>query len=173
MYEILSCLVRILAPMTCFTAEEIWKFMPHRDGESTESVMLEYYPKVNPVYENEALGLKWDRLIKVKDEVAKKLEVARANKEIGLSLAAKVTLFVEGDEYEFLKGEEELLKEIFIVSDVEVCENRRNADEEVSIGVKVETAEGEKCERCWMISKTVGENPEHPTICHRCAENIK
>ena len=173
MYEILSVLVRILAPMTCFTAEEIWKFMPHRDGENTESVMLEYYPKVNPVYENEALGLKWERLIKVKDEVAKKLEVARANKEIGLSLAAKVTLFVEGDEFEFLKGQEELLKEIFIVSDVEICANRRNADEEVAIGVKVETAEGEKCERCWMISKTVGENPEHPTICHRCAENIK
>ena len=173
MYEILSVLVRILAPMTCFTAEEIWKFMPHRAGENTESVMLEYYPKVNPMYENEALGLKWERLIKVKDEVAKKLEVARANKEIGLSLAAKVTLFVEGDEYELLKGQEELLKEIFIVSDVEICQNRRNADEEVSIGVKVETAEGEKCERCWMISKTVGQNPEHPTICHRCAENIK
>ena len=173
MYEILSVLVRILAPMTCFTAEEIWKFMPHRAGENTESVMLEYYPKVNPSYENEAIALKWEKLIKIKDEVAKKLEVARANKEIGLSLAAKVTLFVEGDEYEFLKGEEELLKEIFIVSDVEVQENRRNADEEVSIGVKVEVAEGEKCERCWMISKTVGQDPEHPTICHRCAENIK
>ena len=173
MYEILSVLVRILAPMTCFTAEEIWKFMPHRAGENTESVMLEYYPKVNPSYENEAIALKWEKLIKIKDEVAKKLEVARANKEIGLSLAAKVTLFVEGDEYEFLKGEEELLKEIFIVSDVEIQENRRNADEEVSIGVKVEVAEGEKCERCWMISKTVGQNPEHPTICHRCAENIK
>lgn len=173
MYEILSVLVRILAPMTCFTAEEIWKFMPHRAGENTESVMLEYYPKVNPSYENEAIALKWEKLIKIKDEVAKKLEVARANKEIGLSLAAKVTLFVEGDEYEFLKGEEELLKEIFIVSDVEIQENRRNADEEVSIGVKVEVAEGEKCERCWMISKTVGQDPEHPTICHRCAENIK
>ena len=57
------------------------------------------------------VGLKWERLIKVKDEVAKKLEVARANKEIGLSQEAQVTLFAEGDELEFLTGKEALLKE--------------------------------------------------------------
>ena len=173
MYEILSSLVRILAPMTCFTAEEIWKYMPHKDGENLESVMLEFYPKANPKYDNEALSLKWAKLIAIRDEVAKKLEIARANKEIGLSLAAKVTLFAEGDEYEFIKGKEELLKEVFIVSDVEIRENRRNEDTEVSVGVKVSQAEGEKCERCWMISKTVGEDKENPTICHRCSENLK
>ena len=172
MYEILSCLVRILAPMTCFTAEEIWSYMAHRDGENVESVMLEKYPQVNPQYENEELALRWAKLIKVKEEVAKKLEVARANKEIGLSLEAKVTLFAESDEYEFLKGKENLLKEIFIVSDVVVNENRRNADEEVAIGVKVERAEGEKCERCWMYSTTVGESAEYPTLCERCRDNL-
>ena len=172
MYEILSALVRILAPMTCFTAEEIWSYMPHRDGENTESVMLEKYPQVNPKYENEELSLSWAKLIKVKEEVAKKLEVARANKEIGLSLEAKVTLFAETDEYEFLKGKENLLKEIFIVSDVVVNENRRNADEEVAIGVKVERADGEKCERCWMYSTTVGESAEYPTLCERCRDNV-
>ena len=172
MYEILSCLVRILAPMTCFTAEEIWSYMAHRDGENLESVMLEKYPEVNPQYENEELGLKWAKLIKIKEEVAKKLEIARANKEIGLSLEAKVTLFAESDEYDFIKGQEELLKEIFIVSDVEVRENRRNEDTEVAIGVKVERAEGEKCERCWMYSTTVGESAEYPTLCERCRDNI-
>ena len=59
---------------------------------------------------------------------------------------------------QFIKGQEDLLKEIFIVSDVEVRENRRNEDTEVAIGVKVERAEGEKCERCWMYSTTVGES---------------
>ena len=73
MYEILSSLVRILAPMTCFTAEEIWSYMPHREGENIESVMLETYPKINAKYENEELSLKWSRLIKVKEEVSKKL----------------------------------------------------------------------------------------------------
>ena len=172
MYEILSVLVRILAPMTCFTAEEIWNYMPHKKGENTESVMLEYYPKINAKYENEALSLKWAKLIKIKEEVAKKLEVARANKEIGLSLEAKVTLFAEGDEYEFIKGKENLLKEIFIVSDVHIYENRRNEDEEVAIGIKVEKATGEKCERCWMYSDTVGESSEYPTLCERCRDNL-
>ena len=172
MYEILSSLVRILAPMICFTAEEIWSYMPHKEGENLESVMLESYPKINAKYENEELVLKWAKLIKIKEEVAKKLEIARANKEIGLSLEAKVTLFAENDEYNFLKGKEELLKEIFIVSDVKIFENRRNEDTEVSIGIKVEKADGQKCERCWMYSETVGENSEYPTLCERCRDNL-
>ena len=116
MYEILSALVRILAPMTCFTAEEIWQYMPHRRDEKTESIMLNYYPKVNSKYENNDLLLKWSRLIKIKDIVSKKLEEARSNRLIGLSLEAKVNLFAEGEEYEFLKDKLDLLKDLFIVS---------------------------------------------------------
>lgn len=173
MYEILSSLVRILAPMTSFTAEEIWKFMPHKQGENSESVMLEYYPKPNIYYDNKQLEEKWAKLIKIKDEVAKSLEVARANKEIGLSLEAKVILYPDAREYEFIKGKEELLKEIFIVSEVEIQENRRNKDDEVAMGIKIEKAPGKKCERCWMYSETVGQDEENPTICHRCSENLK
>ncbi len=173
MYEILSSLVRILAPMTCFTAEEIWKYMPHKDGENSESVMLSYYPVVNPKYDNKELEEKWGKLIKIKDEVAKKLELARANKEIGLSLAAKVTLYAEGKEYEFIKGKEELLKEIFIVSAIEIKEGKKEEDKDSIVGVEVTTAPGEKCERCWMYSETVGEDASHPHICHRCRENLK
>ena len=146
--------------------------MPHKKGENLESVMLESYPEPKPEYDNEELSLKWAKLIRIKEEVAKKLEVARASKEIGLSLEAKVTLFAEGDEYEFIKGKEALLKEVFIVSDVEIKENRRNEDTEVSIGVKIERASGEKCERCWMYSDTVGESSEYPTLCERCRDNL-
>ena len=159
--------------MTCFTAEEIWEAMPHRSGENAESVMLTNYPEVNEAYDNKDIEAKWDKLIKLKDDVAKQLELARADKTIGSSLQAKVTLFAEEQEYEFLKGKEELLKLIFIVSDVEISGNRRNEDTEVKVGIKVELAEGEKCERCWMYSKTVGEDKENPTICHRCSEAIK
>ncbi len=172
MYEILSSLVRILAPMTCFTAEEVWSYMPHREGENQESVMLDYYPKAKPEYDNKEIEYKWEKLIRLKDEVSKKLEIARSNKDIGLSLEAKVTLFAEGEEYEFIKGKEELLKEIFIVSNVEIRENRRNEDEEVGVGVKVDKAPGEKCERCWMYSETVGESSEYPTLCERCRDNL-
>ena len=65
------------------------------------------------------------------------------------------------------------MKLIFIVSDVEISGNRRNEDKEVAVGVKVELAEGEKCERCWMYSKTVGQDPLHPTICKKCSDNLK
>ena len=113
---------------------------------------------------------KWAKLIGYREEISKSLEVARANKEIGLSLEAKVEIFAEGEDYKFLAGKEELLKEICIVSDVKISENRRNKDEEVGIGVKVSKADGEKCERCWTYSTTVGEDKDYPTLCHRCSE---
>ena len=173
MYEILSALVRLLAPMTSFTAEEIWQYMPHRDGENRESVMLDYYPEPNKKWDSEEIETKWNKIINIKDEVAKELEIARAEKIIGHSLNASVTLYAEESEYEFLKGKEELLKEVFIVSNVEISGNRRNEDAEVAIGVKVEQAKGEKCERCWMHSESVGKNKLHPHICAKCSEVLE
>ena len=83
MYEILQALVRILAPMTCFTAEEIWKFMPHKDNEKLDSVMLSYYPEINEKYNNKELEEKGNKIIKIKERVSKKLEEARSEKVIG------------------------------------------------------------------------------------------
>ena len=166
MYEILSALVRIIAPMTCFTAEEIWKYMPHKENENQESIMLEYWPKVNKEYENKELEEKWTKIIKVKDEAAKALEVARAEKVIGHSLNAKVIINTDKENYEFLAGKEELLQEVFIVSGVEIKEAKE-------FSVEVAVADGEKCERCWMYSTTVGEDKENPTICHKCSEALK
>ena len=166
MYEILSSLVRIIAPMTSFTAEEIWKHMPHKEDENKESIMLEYWPETKEEYENKELEEKWNKIIKVKEEAAKALEMARAEKIIGHSLNAKVIINADKENYEFLKGKEDLLQEVFIVSGVEL-----NESEEFSVEVK--TADGEKCERCWMYSTTVGEDKENPTICHKCSEALK
>ena len=171
MYIILDALVKIVAPMIPFTAEEIWKAMKHTKNEEVESVMLTDYPEVVEQYDSKEIAEKWDRIIKLKDIVAKELENARAAKTIGHSLNAKVTIFAEGNQYEFIKENLELLETVFIVSKLEVEENARK--DEVKLGVKVEQAPGEKCERCWMYSETVGEDKENPTICHRCSENIK
>ncbi|MBR2744323.1 MAG: isoleucine--tRNA ligase [Clostridia bacterium] len=165
MYEILNSLVRILAPMTAFTAEEIWKFMKHKDGENAESVMLAFYPEVNPKFDNKELEAKWDKILKLKEDVAKVLEEARAAKILGHSLNAKVVLSAEGDDFKFLNDNKDLLMTVFIVSGLEIVQGKAN--------IKVEVAEGEKCERCWMYSPTVGLNPEHPTICKRCSEALK
>ena len=171
MYIILDSLVRMLAPLTSFTAEEIWKYMNKSKNEKVESVMLTTYPEVNSQYQNEELRAKWEKIVKIKEIVSKKLEEARAEKIIGHSLNAKVTLFAEGDLYKFIKENKELLQTVFIISNLEVEENQRSNEEK--LGVKIEQAEGEKCERCWMYSTTVGEDKENPTICHRCSEALK
>lgn len=171
MYEILDALVKILAPMTCFTAEEIWSYMKHTKQEQFESVMMSFYPKVKEEYEDQELAEKWEKIVELKVLVAKKLEEARAEKVIGHSLNAKITLYADGKEYDFLKSVEPMLETVFIVSALAIEKNSRKEDEKV--GVKVEVAPGQKCERCWMYSETVGEDKEHPTICHRCSENLK
>ena len=171
MYEILRALVKILAPMTSFTAEEIWKTMPHVKDEEVESVMLTKYPVANDAWDNKEIEAKWEKIIALKEEVSKKLEEARMEKVIGHSLNAKVTLYATEDKYKCLNENKELLKQVFIVSDVEIDNSRREEDGE--IGIKVEMAEGEKCERCWMYSETVGKNPNHPHICERCAKNLE
>ncbi len=171
MYEILLALVKILAPMTCYTAEEIWKAMPHRKDEDVESVMLTYYPEADERYDNKEISEKWDKIIKLKQDVSKKIEEARMDKIVGNSLDAKVTLFAEDDLYKKINNEKDLLAQVFIVSEVLVENNKREDDGE--IGIKVEKADGEKCERCWMYSETVGKDKKHPTICKRCSENLK
>lgn len=171
MYEILDSLVKILAPMTCFTAEEIWNAMPHRENENVESVMLTDYPKFKLEYENKELEERWNKIIDLKEEVSKKLEEARMEKVIGHSLNAKVTLYTNDDKYEQLMKDADLLATVFIVSKVEVENNKREEDNE--IGIKVEVADGEKCERCWMYSDTVGKDHTHPTLCKRCIDNLE
>lgn len=171
MYYILNVLVKILTPMTCFTAEAIWKAMKHTANENVKSPMLTNYPEENAEWDNPELSKKWEKIIEIKEIVAKDLELSRANKEIGNSLDAKVTLFAEGEELKFLKENEELLKLVLIVSDIEIAEENRK--DTIKIGVKVEHAEGEKCERCWKYSRTVGEDKENPTICHDCSNALK
>ncbi len=150
MYEILNALVKIIAPMVCYTAEEIWKYMPHRDEEKVESVMLSYYPKVNEKYDNKELEEKWNKILKIKSLASKQLEEARANKVIGNSLEAKVKIITSNDNYNFIKKNENLLKDVLIVSKLEIQENKKNI-----IEVKVEHADGEKCQRCWKYSDDI------------------
>ena len=141
--------------------------MKHTKEEQVESVALTDFPKPNEKYDNKELSEKWDRILKLKDIVAKELENARTEKIIGHSLNAKVIMYAKGEEYEFLKDTMDLLRTVFIISDLEVIES------EDQLKIEVEQAAGEKCERCWMYSTTVGEDKENPTICHRCSEAIK
>ncbi len=166
MYYILDALVKILTPMISFTAEEIWSAMNHTEKENVESPMLADYPVSNDEWDNKEIAEKWEKIIKVKNIVAKDLELARAEKTIGNSLDAKVTIYAEGEEYKFLKGNEELIKLVLIVSGLEIQENNRKQEEK--LGVKVEHATGEKCERCWMYNDHLEDG-----LCPRCKDVLE
>ena len=109
----------------------------------------------------------WDRIHELRDTVKKSLEVVIKDKVVKTSLETCVTLKASGEEYRFIESVLPELKAAFIVSDVKLEE----ADGELT--VEVSKAEGEKCERCWGYSSTVGSCAEHPTLCARCAAILK
>ncbi|NLN64489.1 MAG: isoleucine--tRNA ligase [Clostridiaceae bacterium] len=165
MLLILDALVRMLAPVLSFTSEEIWKYLPHSEGDNPESIQLNSWPKANEAYENPALEEKWNHLHRIRDEVLKALENARNEKVIGSSLEAAVCLKASGTEFSFLNENSDVLPMIFIVSEVSLEQD----DGAKEIGIEVTKASGAKCERCWIYSPSVGENQNHPTLCERCA----
>jgi len=179
MYEILEALVLILTPVLAFTSEEMWQYMPHKKDHNTESVQLNNWPKANEKYDDDELEAKWDKILALRSDVSKVLEIARASKVIGHSLNAKVTVYAKGDAYNFVKAIEKELVTIFIVSAFEL-DSYDNAPTDAAIGeefdsvkISVAVAPGEKCERCWMYSETVGKDHDHTTLCERCATVLK
>lgn len=176
MYMILEKITLLLAPILAFTTEEIWSYMPHTKNHVPESVMFNAMPEYDEKYENASLAEKWDRIISIRDDVLKALEQARANKTIGQSLAADIVVYANEDIKQFLENISEDLSKIFIVSRV-ALESIENADSDAVEGEIVKTAvyaaSGEKCERCWIYSDSVGECIEHPTLCKRCADVIE
>lgn len=177
MFKVLDAIVRLLAPVLVYTSEEIWKFMPHCEGDDTRSVVYNDMPKPSDVVYEEAFIEKWDKLLAVRADVSKALEKARAEKKIGNSVSAGVILYVSADMKEFLQSFGNELATLFIVSSVEVVEGAQAEDamqgETEGLAVSITTPAGEKCERCWLYSTTVGDDAAHPTLCSRCADIIK
>ena len=168
LHEIVSTLVRLMAPILSFTAEEVWQHLP-RGAAKAESVHHTLFPEVNGEYLNEALNEKWERIWEVRSAVTKALEDARRDKTIGLSLDAQVHLHLPEKLHEFLQPYQDELRFIFIVSSVTL---HRAADGK-EIRVEVSRAEGKKCERCWNYEVSVGQEREHEHLCQRCVEAVR
>ena len=168
-FRVLDAMTRMIAPILAFTAEEIWQAAPH-DGKSDKaSVLFNDMPAEAVISVDEAFMEKWDKIHSVRDDVSKALEIARTQKLIGKSLEAKVTLCCEGELNGFLQSVRDDLATVFIVSSVEVTDGKGDFEGDVAgLGVTVGKADGEKCDRCWAYSGTVGQNDEHPTLCARC-----
>ena len=174
-YMILDAMTRMIAPILAYTSDEIWSFMPHSDKEDASCVLYNEMPEPTGVQVDDAFISRWDRIHALRDDVQKALELARKEKKIGKSLEAKVELYCQGELYDFVKTVEQDLKTVFIVSEVEAL-NAGEGDyqgETEGFSVSVKHAHGEKCVRCWVYSDTVGQDAEHPQLCHRCASVVK
>ena len=172
MYRILEDLVVIMSPILSFTTEETWQYMKKAAGRPT-SVQLMSWPEENPAVLDTELGDKWDKVFALRDAINKVLEGARRDKVIGHSLDAKVVLYAKGDAQATLQAVDHSLASLLIVSQAELAAGEPAADaqatDDPNLFVAVSAAQGEKCERCWIYSDTVGESTEHPTLCARCA----
>jgi isoleucyl-tRNA synthetase len=166
-YTITDYLVRMMAPVLSFLAEESYSYMK---GEKKDSVFLLDFPTAPAQWNNTQVAALFEDLLKVRGDVQKVLESLRADKTIGASLEAKVTIKAEGQVMEKLKsfhgqgGLASDLREFFIVSDVELLIG--------SYEVIASKASGEKCVRCWVYSTDTGTHASHPGVCGKCAKAL-
>jgi isoleucyl-tRNA synthetase len=168
-----DCLVRWLAPVLCFTAEEAW-LTRHGDMPG-RSVHLELFPEIPPEWLDPALGERWAQLRDLRRVVTGALELERAQKRIGSSLQAAIELYAPEPACELLRGVD--LAEVCIVSAATVSTRRVPKEaftlpELPGVGVLVKAAPGARCERCWRVLPEVGAVAAHPDLCHRCADAV-
>ncbi len=166
LYRILVDFTKLLAPILCFTSQEIWSYIPKLDGMK-DYVVFEEMPKVRPAAD-EAFTAKWSRIMAVRDDIKKVLEQARADKVIGSSLEAAVTLYCNDEIYSFLNAiPMDELADLFIVSQVELNKAEGGVKGAVEgLGVAARHASGNKCLRCWKYDTAVGD----AGLCPRCAK---
>jgi isoleucyl-tRNA synthetase len=175
MYHIAEALVRWLAPILSFTADEIWQHMP---GERSDSVFLEtWYDKLFRLDETDAISEdQWTEIIRARSAVSKELEILRKNGDIGSGLNAEVTLICEGELKSALDALGDELRFALITSAATVkSDDDVDATQTELAGLKVRVFPSghAKCDRCWHQREDVGSNPGHPDLCGRCITNIE
>ena len=175
-YIILNDMIKLIAPVLSFTAEEVWSYIPHSEEDNSASIQLTDWPKPNNEYVDVKLEERWNKLMDIRSEVTKALETARNEKIIGNSLDAEVILYPSDSIKDTVDYFHDQLATLFIVSKVTVADVKAVSDDidytSDCLKVKIKMAPGKKCNRCWMYSETVGQDPEHPDICQKCVSNL-
>ncbi|MEN4980058.1 isoleucine--tRNA ligase [Erwinia billingiae] len=177
LYYIAEALVRWMAPIMSFTADEIWGELP---GKREKYVFTgEWFDGLFGLADNESMNDSyWAELLKVRGEVNKVIEQARADKRVGGSLEATVTLYADADLAKKLVSLGDELRFVLLTSGAQVADYALATEEaqqsELVKGLKIalHKAEGEKCPRCWHYTTDIGQSAEHPDVCGRCATNI-
>ena len=175
MYRVLDTLVKLIAPVLSFTADEVWRYLPK---PAEENVHLAQFPPLQPEHRDDALVERWETIMRVRGEISRALEQARVQKVIGHSLDAAVAINAPPELSTFLDNYADELKNIFIVSKVDLKTPLHPDDAYVAeaiegLLIRVTAAPGEKCERCWCYDEELGQDSEHPTICPKCLAAVK
>jgi isoleucyl-tRNA synthetase len=166
LWQISNAMLRWMAPFLSFTAEEAWAVLGAAGKTplaSRDSIFMATYAVLDAP--DSALLAKWTRLRELREAVNKEIEALRAAGQVGSSLQAQVTLTAPPADLDILASLGADLKFVFITSAIEIV-----AGDDLSI--RVSTALGTKCERCWHYSADVGSEPAHPTLCSRCTSNL-
>ena len=175
MHHIAECMVRWLAPVLSFTAEEIWQFLP---GERSESVFLETWHPVPPV---PASDVDWPALLQLRSDVTRELEKLRDAGAVGAPLDAEVDVYCPLAEYDRFNALGEELRFFLITSHARVhrIEGEAPAGSVAAtntgrgVAIAVKPTSDPKCIRCWQRRPDVGSHPQHPELCGRCVTNVE
>ncbi len=172
-FNVLNALSVIMAPVLSFTTEEVWSFMDF--AGRGKSVHMANWPDVEDMkkWRNGELDEKWDKILDIRDNVMKFLEIKREKDIIGSSLEAKIILYTEDDGLEsFIRENIDLFPPLFKVSQAEVADSRgeeMEKSQDLPLEVSIKKADGQKCPRCWNFSEKVGSSKEFPELCERCS----
>ena len=175
LWRIAEALTRLIAPILSFTADEVWPLLPHVEGREN-SVHLALFPDMADIVPGNETKIEeeWAQLLGIRTEVLAELEVLRAEKVIGKSLEAEVTLFLGTSQKtdQLLVKYAGALPELFNVSEVTLLATT-HTDSEYLATMEVRRSEKPKCERCWRYVPDVASDNRYPTVCQRCAEALE
>ncbi|MBB6147288.1 isoleucyl-tRNA synthetase [Silvibacterium bohemicum] len=173
LWKITETLVRLVAPMLTFTAEEVWGYLPHVEGREA-SVHLALFPKLDDIaVKDEALLTDWNNLLEIRDEVLRILEIERKAGRIGKALEAKIVLNGSDGVLALLNKYSSSLKELFNISQFELPRENQSSRDLSSFGFAFHPADGIKCERCWNYRTDTARFGPWSTVCGRCADALR
>ncbi|NGM88201.1 isoleucine--tRNA ligase [Parapusillimonas sp. SGNA-6] len=165
LYHVTHALLKMLAPILSFTAEEAWKDL-HRGEPGVQSIFTELFHDIPQPNDALALLQKWTRLREIRADVMRQIETVRATGEVGSSLAAEIDVRAAGEDYKMLASLGDDLRFVFIVSRATL---HQGGD---GLQIDVHPTKAPKCDRCWHHRDDVGQDPAHPGLCGRCVSNL-
>lgn len=164
LYHISHALIKLMAPILSFTAEEAWQDL-HFSQEAPLTIFTELFHELPLATENASLLVQWERIREIRAEAMRQIETLRSAGQVGSSLAAEVDIYAKGEDYALLAQLGDDLRFVFLVSRATL----HNGDE---LRIEVAPTTADKCDRCWHHSTDVGSSEAHPSLCGRCVTNL-